>query len=191
MGPRGVLPFSPEEIFVGIYKKKMYIMVHRKLEDNSMKLSNLLSPELIKIPLDSHDKEGTIRELVDVLARNQKVSDPRAVLDAVLEREKVMSTGVGQGIAIPHGKTESANGVVAALGISKSDIDFQAIDEQPVHIVFLLLAPPYETGLHLKALSRVSRLLSKENFRAKLLKSADAEEAMQYIQEEEKKYFEM
>ncbi len=156
-----------------------------------MKLSNLLSPELIKIPLESKDKEGVIREMVTVLAQNGKVTDPEAVLEAVLEREKVMSTGVGQGIAIPHGKTESVTGVVAALGISQADIDFQAIDEQPVHIVFLLLAPPYETGLHLKALSRVSRLLSKEEFREKLLRASNAQEAMQYIQDEEKKYFEI
>ncbi len=156
-----------------------------------MKLSNLLSPELIKIPLESKDKEGVIREMVDVLSKNGKVIDPEAVLEAVLEREKVMSTGVGQGIAIPHGKTESVTGVVAALGISRDDIDFQAIDEQPVHIVFLLLAPPYETGLHLKALSRVSRLLSKEEFREKLLQASNAEEAMRFIQEEEKKYFEI
>ncbi len=156
-----------------------------------MKLSNLLSPELIKIPLESKDKEGVIREMVDVLSKNGKVIDPEAVLEAVLEREKVMSTGVGQGIAIPHGKTESVTGVVAALGISPDDIDFQAIDEQPVHIVFLLLAPPYETGLHLKALSRVSRLLSKEEFREKLLQASNAEEAMRFIQEEEKKYFEI
>ena len=156
-----------------------------------MKLSNLLSPDLIKIPLESKDKEGVIREMVDVLSKNGKVIDPEAVLEAVLEREKVMSTGVGQGIAIPHGKTESVTGVVAALGISPDDIDFQAIDEQPVHIVFLLLAPPYETGLHLKALSRVSRLLSKEEFREKLLQASNAEEAMRFIQEEEKKYFEI
>ena len=156
-----------------------------------MKLSNLLSPELIKIPLESQNKEGVIRELVDVLAQNGKVTDSDSVLEAVLEREKVMSTGVGQGIAIPHGKTESATGVVAAMGISPGDIDFQAIDEQPVHIVFLLLAPPYETGLHLKALSRVSRLLSKEDFREKLLRASSPEEAMQFIRDEEKKYFEI
>lgn len=156
-----------------------------------MKLTDLLSPELIKIPIESTEKKGVIKELVDLLVKNNKVSGKQAVLDAVLEREKVMSTGVGQGIAIPHGKTEGVDTVVASLGISKKDIDFQAIDEKPVHIVFLLVAPPYETGLHLKALSRVSRLLSKEEFRKKLMNAEDARTAMKFIQEEEKKYFEI
>ena len=156
-----------------------------------MKLTDLLSKDLIKIPLENKDKESVIKELVDILVKNQKVTDGKAVLDAVLDREKVMSTGVGQGIAIPHGKTESASSVVAALGLSKEDIDFQAIDEKPVHIVFLLIAPPYETGLHLKALSRVSRLLSKEEFRNRLMEATDSESAMRFIQEEEKKYFEL
>lgn len=156
-----------------------------------MKLSDLLSPELIKIPLETTKKETVIEELVDLLEENKKISNKKAVLDAVLEREKVMSTGVGQGIAIPHGKTESAEAVAAAMGISPKDIDFQAIDEQPVHIVFLLIAPPNETGLHLKALSRVSRLLSKESFREKLMQAPDAKAAMQLIRDEEKKYFEI
>lgn len=156
-----------------------------------MKLTDLLSPELIKIPIESTEKKGVIKELVDLLVKNNKVSGKQAVLDAVLEREKVMSTGVGQGIAIPHGKTDGVDTVVASLGISKKDIDFQAIDEKPVYIVFLLVAPPYETGLHLKALSRVSRLLSKEEFRKKLMNAKDARTAMKFIQEEEKKYFEI
>jgi len=156
-----------------------------------MKLSDLLSSELIKIPLETTKKETVIEELVDLLEKNKKISDKKAVLNAVLEREKVMSTGVGQGIAIPHGKTDSAETVVATMGISHRNIDFQAIDEEPVHIVFLLVAPPNETGLHLKALSRASRLLSKETFREKLMQAEDAEAAMQLIRNEEKKYFEI
>jgi len=156
-----------------------------------MRLADLLSEEVIKIPLEHTQKEKVIEELIDLLVAAGKVKNKSAVLKAVMEREKVMSTGVGDGVAIPHGKAEGVEDVVAAFGVAKQDIDFQSIDEKPVRLVFLLVAPPNATGPHLKALSRVSRLLNKKEFREQLLRAKSAEEVLNLIQEEEKAYFEI
>ncbi len=156
-----------------------------------MKLADLLTKDLIKVPLDTKIKEEVIGELIDILVTNGKVEDGDAVLKAVMEREKVMSTGVGDGVAIPHGKADGVNDVVAAFGISNQEINFLSIDEKPVHLVFLLIASPDATGPHLKALSRVSRLLNKKEFRAKLLYAKSSSDVLEMIREEEKIYFEI
>ena len=156
-----------------------------------MRLADLLSEEVIKIPLENTEKEKVIEELIDLLVAAGKVKNKQAVLKAVMEREKVMSTGVGDGVAIPHGKAEGVEDVVAAFGVAKQDIEFQSIDEKPVRLVFLLVAPPNATGPHLKALSRVSRLLNKKEFREQLLQAKSAAEVLDLIQEEEKAYFEI
>jgi|Deesub1362B_J571_1020462.scaffolds.fasta_scaffold05652_4 fructose-specific phosphotransferase system IIA component len=156
-----------------------------------MRLVDLLSENVIKVPLERTDKVGVIEELIDLLEKSGKVKDKESVLKAVLEREKVMSTGVGDGVAIPHGKADGVEDVVAAFGISHKDIDFQSIDEKPVRLVFLLVAPPNATGPHLKALSRVSRLLNKKEFRDRLLRAKTPAEVLELIQEEEKVYFEI
>lgn len=156
-----------------------------------MKLADLLNKDLIKVPLDKKIKEEVIGELIDILVENGKVENRDAVVSAVMEREKVMSTGVGDGVAIPHGKAEGVNDVVAAFGISQEEINFLSIDEKPVHLVFLLIASPDATGPHLKALSRVSRLLNKKEFRAKLLYAKSSSDVLEMIREEEKIYFEI
>ncbi len=156
-----------------------------------MKLADLLNKDLIKVPLDKKNKEEVIGELIDILVENGKVKNRAAVVKAVMEREKVMSTGVGDGVAIPHGKADGVNDVVAAFGISKQEINFLSIDEKPVHLVFLLIASPDATGPHLKALSRVSRLLNKKEFRTKLLYAKSSSDVLEMIREEEKIYFEI
>ena len=156
-----------------------------------MKLADLLNKDLIKVPLDKKNKEEVIGELIDILVENGKIKNRDAVVSAVMEREKVMSTGVGDGVAIPHGKAEGVNDVVAAFGISQEEINFLSIDEKPVHLVFLLIASPDATGPHLKALSRVSRLLNKKEFRAKLLYAKSSSDVLEMIREEEKIYFEI
>ncbi len=156
-----------------------------------MKLSDLLSEALIKIPLTTNSKEDVVDELIDLLVANHKVTNKEKVFQAVMEREKVMSTGVGDGVAIPHGKAEGINEVVAAFGIAKKNIDFQSIDEKPVRLVFLLVASPEAAAPHLKALSRVSRLLNNKDFRHKLLKTESSAEVLELIRDEEKLYFEI
>lgn len=154
-----------------------------------MKLSDILSDDHIIIPLRNHDKEKIIEEMVDHLHEKKKIGNRDKILKAILDREKVMSTGVGDHVAIPHGKAEGVKDIVASLGITDSDVDFHSIDNKPVRLIFLLVGPPDKTGPHLKALSRISRLMHREEFRKNLLHSKTAREVMHTIQEEEEKYF--
>jgi len=156
-----------------------------------MKLKEILSESTIKIPLANVEKEKIIVELVDLLYQGGKIEQREKILQAVLDREKVMSTGVGEGVAIPHGKAEGVKELVAAFGLTKKEVDFQAIDEKPVRLVFLLVGPPEATGPHLKALSRISRLLHRKEFREQLLHAKTAKEVLDVIQREEEKYFEL
>ncbi len=154
-----------------------------------MKLSDILSDELILIPLQSHEKENIIKEMVDHLYNKKKIGSRDKILRAILDREKVMSTGVGEHVAIPHGKAEGVQDIVASLGITKEDVDFHSIDNKPVRLIFLLVGPPDKTGPHLKALSRISRLMHRKEFRNKLLESKTPSEVMNIIDEEEERYF--
>ena len=156
-----------------------------------MRLRDILSEELIKIPLENTEKEKIIEELVDVLHQAKKVDNEKKVLKAVLEREKVMSTGVGDGVAIPHGKAEGVKGIVGALGITPKAVDFQSLDSKPVQLIFLLVGQRDLTGPHLKALSRISRLMHRPQFRSELLSAKTPQEAMKAIAREEEKCFEM
>lgn len=155
-----------------------------------MKLRDILSKDLIKVPLASRDKTKVIEEMVDVLAAARRIKDRNQVLKAILDREAVMSTGVGEGVAIPHGKAEAAPEIVAALGIAHTPVEFDAIDDQPVRLVWLLVGPPHQTGPHLKALSRISRLVHKRDFRERLLAAATPAEAFGTISNEEKSFHE-
>lgn len=155
-----------------------------------MKLKDILTDDLVIIPLKSRKKKEIIEEMVDHLHNNNKISNRDKILKAILDRENVMSTGVGDHVAIPHGKAEGVKDIVASLGITESDVDFHSIDNKPVRLIFLLVGPPDKTGPHLKALSRISRLMHREEFRSKLLNSRTPVEVMDVIQEEEEKYFE-
>jgi fructose-specific phosphotransferase system IIA component len=155
-----------------------------------MKLSEIMSDDMIIIPLRSLDKEDIIEEMVDHLYEKKKIGSRKKILQAILDREKVMSTGVGYHVAIPHGKAEGVKDIVASLGITESDVDFHSIDNKPVRLIFLLVGPPDKTGPHLKALSRISRLMHRKEFRTKLLKSQTPSEVMGIIEQEEERYFE-
>jgi len=154
-----------------------------------MNLQDLLSIEVIKIPLESDEKFRTIEELVDILNNAGRIENRDMVLQAILDRERVMSTGMGDGVAIPHAKTDGVKELVAAFGITKQGIDFQSIDGKPVRIIFLLAGPTDQTGPHLKALSRISRLMHRKEFREKLAAVKNAEQVVDAITNEEKKYF--
>ncbi|MDZ7290124.1 MAG: PTS sugar transporter subunit IIA [candidate division KSB1 bacterium] len=155
-----------------------------------MKLKDILSENLIKIHLSSQEKRPAIEEMVDLLFQSGYIKDRNDVLKAILDREAVMSTGVGDEVAIPHGKSEAAPTIVVALGIAKKPIEFQSMDDRPVRLIWLLVGPPDQTGPHLKALSRISRLMHKREFREQLLASQNAKEALNAIIREEDKYLE-
>jgi fructose-specific phosphotransferase system IIA component len=150
-----------------------------------MVLTQILEPACIKVPLKGKDKEAIISELVDVLDANNMLADKDSVLQAVLMREQTRSTGIGSGIAIPHGKCKGVSELVMAMGVSRSGIDFQSIDGKPVHIVVLLASPIDRTGPHIQALARISRLLLDEEFKNKLQNSSSAEELYELINNKE------
>ena len=146
-----------------------------------MRLTEILKPQDIKIPLESKTKAEAIGELVQVLAESGDVTDRKKVLDAVLEREATRTTGIGNGLAIPHGKCQGTKDLVMAIGRAATPIDFQAIDGRPVSIIWMLASPPDKTGPHIHALARISRLMTIDKFRAALLQAKTPQEAYDII----------
>ena len=133
-----------------------------------MRLTEILKPENIKVPLASTTKTEAIGELVNLLAANKAITDPKKVLDSVLDREATRTTGIGNGLAIPHGKCTGTGDLVMAIGKAGTPIDFQAIDGRPVTLIWLLTSPPDKTGPHIHALARISRLMTIDKFRQAL-----------------------
>ena len=150
-----------------------------------MVLTQILEPACIKVPLQGKNKEAIIAELVDVLDAGGFLQDKNSVLQAVLMREQTRSTGIGSGIAIPHGKCKGLKGLVMAMGISPQGVDFQSIDEKPVYIVVLLASPLDRTGPHIQALARISRLMLDEDFKNKIQNSSSAQELYELISSKE------
>jgi fructose-specific phosphotransferase system IIA component len=152
-----------------------------------MNLTQILQLKSIRVPLESENKESAILELVDLLDSNGLLIDKDKVLDAVLTREKIRSTGIGSGIAIPHGKCSSVRELVMAIGIADEPIDFQSVDNRPVTIILLLLSPADQTGPHIQALASISRLMLDEEFRQLLTKATSSEEVYELINNRENK----
>src|SRR3972149_6392966 len=134
-----------------------------------MKILDILDKRMIISHLTPSDKVGVLRELVRVLARAEKEVDEERMLEILLERETLGSTGIGEGVAIPHGKSKTVKKLLASFGRSVSGMDFQSMDGKPTHLFFLLVAPEDSAGIHLKALARVSRLMKDASFRKRLV----------------------
>jgi mannitol/fructose-specific phosphotransferase system IIA component (Ntr-type) len=126
-----------------------------------MALLDLLDPRVVKIGLEAFDKEECFEELIDLLVRAGKIRDRERALEAIYTREEMRSTGIGRGIAIPHGKDESITEIAAAAGTSAEGIEFDAIDGEPVHLVFLVLAEQNNPGPHLQTLSEIATCLNE------------------------------
>jgi PTS system fructose-specific IIC component len=156
-----------------------------------MKVFELLDEKFILTDFKSDDKEDVINELIDLYKENDKVNDIEIVRTAILDREKIMSTGVGKGFAIPHGKTNAVTDVIAAFGKTTSDIDYDALDGNPVHLVFLLVGRDDMVSKHIKLLSRISRLMNKDELRERLINSNSKEEIINIFKEEEEQYFDV
>ena len=153
-----------------------------------MKLSESLSLDVIETNLKAKDKDGILEEMVDLLFKAGKIDDKGKILDAVQKREELMSTGIGHGVAIPHAKCDGIKDLCAAFGRSKNGINFKSLDNEPVHLFFMLLSPEDVTGPHIKALAKISRLL-KHHYVRELLKSTDTpEKALEIIHQEEDKH---
>jgi fructose-specific phosphotransferase system IIA component len=156
-----------------------------------MKISDILSTELIEVGLEVKDKDDSIRKLIDIAARSGKILDIQKVTDTIFEREKLVSTGVGKGFAIPHGKTDSISDVLASFAILKEPIDFDSIDGEPVSFIFLLVGKESILNTHIKLLSRISRLMNKDEFRSKLLGAGSSEKVLRIFKDEEQNYLEI
>jgi mannitol/fructose-specific phosphotransferase system IIA component (Ntr-type) len=141
-----------------------------------VRLSELLSPSRIRVPLRAKDKEGVLRELVDLLVQQDGGAAPDEILGAILERERQFPTGIGYGVAVPHGKTPGLAGLGIVAGTAAEPVAYETIDGQPVRLFFLLAGPESLAGTHGKALSRISRLVRREGVRARLLEARTPEE---------------
>lgn len=152
-----------------------------------MKITEFLNKKGIKIGLEAIEKEDALKELVDVLASCSDIGDKKAIIRSLIERENLGSTGIGQGIAIPHGKTDRIGNLVAVLGISQKGVNFESLDGEPVYIFFLLVAPKETAGPHLKALAQISRLLRDSYFCELLKRCKTPDEVYELIRREEDK----
>src|SRR3954449_3260190 len=150
-----------------------------------MRLTEILKPANIKVPLDAKVKTDAITELVSLLAANGELTDPKKVLDSVLDREATRTTGIGNGLAIPHGKCTGTDHLVMAIGRPGTPIDFQAIDGRPVNLIWLLSSPPDKTGPHIHALARISRLMTIEKFRQALAEAKTSQEIFDAVVKQE------
>ncbi|MEI7811142.1 MAG: PTS sugar transporter subunit IIA [Ignavibacteria bacterium] len=156
-----------------------------------MKICDVIKVNHIIAELNGDSKEDVINELIDTFKQDPRIINIEKVRAAVLEREKIMSTGVGKGFAIPHGKTDAVKEIIAAFGKTKNPIDFEALDEQPVNLVFLLIGKDNLAGPHIKLLSRISRMMNKDEFRESLINAKSAGEIYHIFEEEENNYFDI
>lgn len=151
-----------------------------------MNLLDILSPDCIKAPLVSGEKKGVIDELVDLLAAAKKVADAGALKEAVWTREQTRTTGIGHGLAIPHGKCAGMTSLAMAIGKPATPMDFQAIDGQPVRLVVLLASPPDRTSDHIQALARISRLMTMDDFREKIYAAETSQQIYDLLKGQER-----
>ena len=142
-----------------------------------MNILDVLNPQAVKVPLEARDKQNAIAELVDLLAEAGLVNNPAKLKSVVWEREQQRSTGIGEGLAIPHGKSDCSSRLVMALGRPAEPIDFNSVDKRPVKLVVLLASPPDKTADHIQALGKISRLMSNPEFREATY-DADSAEAL-------------
>jgi PTS system nitrogen regulatory IIA component len=153
-----------------------------------MKITDVLAAPLVVPALAGRSKGEVIEELAAVVANHHPEIDLDRLVQALEDRERLNSTALGEGVAIPHGKLPGLRRVVAAFGRSRGGVDFQSLDGKPTHLFFLLVAPEDSAGAHLKALARISRLLKDPAFRGRLMAADDAAELYETIQQEDDKY---
>lgn len=150
-----------------------------------MRITDILQPDCVKVPLAATTKQAAIFELADVLGAAGLISSADDLKQAVWQRELTRTTGIGHGIAIPHGKVQGASRLVMAMGRASTPIEFDAIDRKPVELIFLLASPIDQTGPHIQALARISRLLTDEKFRDAMKSAADPQALYGLIKQHE------
>lgn len=151
-----------------------------------MRIVDILDKRMIIPDLTSSTKEGVLRELVKAITKVEQQINEAPLLEILLERESLGSTGIGDGVAIPHGKTNEVNKLIASFGRSRRGMNFDSLDGKPTHLFFLLVAPENSAGIHLKALARISRLMKDQLFRKRLMEVGSAEEIYALFAAEDK-----
>ncbi len=150
-----------------------------------MKISEFLAPDAINVAIKATRKRDVLAELLAPLAKAGKVSDAAKMVDVLMEREELGSTGIGQRIAIPHGKSPVVKELAASFGVSKEGVPFDALDGEPVNLFFVLVAPEGSAGVHLKALARISGLLKDKFFRKALMAAQSVDDVLRVLESEE------
>jgi nitrogen PTS system EIIA component len=153
-----------------------------------MKITDILNPEMVLPELKGNTKSDVLHELAGYLASKHREIDPAALSAVLAERERLGSTAIGDGIAIPHGKLAGVNDIIGVFGRHVRGVDFDSLDGGPTHLFFLLVAPEDSASLHLKALARVSRLMKDPAFRERLSSAPDAAEIFRLIKEEDARH---
>lgn len=152
-----------------------------------MRISDFLQRAAVEADLGASNKPGVLRELVGLALKIDGDLDPNQLVETLMRREKLQSTGIGDGVAIPHGKTDAVEDIVACVGRSRQGVDFQSLDGLPTHLFFTLLVPEKQHGMHLKALARVTRLLKEPPIRQALLDAEDADAMYDLLMAEDAK----
>lgn len=153
-----------------------------------MKISEILEKDFIIADLSGKDKQSILTELTNFLEQNGTIKNKDVLYSALVEREKLGSTGIGENVAIPHAKSEEIEKILTLFGRSVEGIDFDSLDKKPVHFVCLVVAPTHSTGHHLKALARISRLLKNQNLREGILKAQSKNEIYSILLDEDSKF---
>lgn len=153
-----------------------------------MKITEILTPDMVVPDVGGSTKAQVLRELASPLANKYRELDLRTITAVLAERERLGSTAIGDGIAIPHGKLAGVRQIVGIFGRHRRGVDFESLDGRPTHLFFVLVAPEDSTSLHLKALARVSRLFKDSSFRERLIAANDSDEIYRLIAEEDSRY---
>ncbi len=153
-----------------------------------MKIAEIFPKEHVVPDLKGTDKQSVLREMCERLSQLGLVGETEPLFEALLEREKLGSTGIGENVAVPHAKSDSTDHLLCLFGRSVAGVEFESLDKLPVNFVCLLIAPPHSTGQHLKALARISRLLKNQDLRTKILQADDANKIYSALIDEDSKF---
>lgn len=162
-------------------------IMHVKELREQMRLSELLQPDAILLEVRDLDKWQLIERLTDILVASHRLSGPKRgpVLEALLAREKSMSTGMENGVAIPHCSMDEVDNTLVALGVSREGVDFESIDGRPTHLILLLVTPKNRTKVHIRTLAEIAKLLNDEQFRSRLVTAETPEDVLELVSERE------
>ena len=153
-----------------------------------MKIDEILKKESVIANIAGKNKLDVIKEMTERLKQNDTIKNDQALYATLMEREKLGSTGIGENVAIPHGKSDELTQIITVFARSLSGIDFESLDQKPVHFVCMVIAPAHSTGQHLKALARISRLFKNQTLREGILKAEDSNAIYSILLEEDSKF---